>query len=168
MVNLVPSYLYRSSICVQLCIVPPLLDQCGSEGPFGMDGFSPRMAFASFIDVLVVSYVCKDSSLQMFCLVDYVGWGRYFSSFSWSHRFLLLPPSREEFSLPAATNIGQVFPPWIELLLPSVRDNVEPFCGTAFVVAGVCLRQVCAATWTDEHQENARLCLVAKRMRKVL
>jgi len=78
MVNLVPRHLYRSSIFVQLCIVPPLLDQCGSEGPFGMDGFSPRMAFASFIDVLVVSYVCKDSSLQMFCLVDYVGWGRYF------------------------------------------------------------------------------------------
>ena len=59
MVNLVPSYLYRSSICVQLCIVPPLLDQYGSEGPaFGMDGLlSPRMAFASFIVVLVVSHV---------------------------------------------------------------------------------------------------------------
>jgi len=106
------------------------------------------------------------------CFAWLITWGGegIFSAFflKRSHRFPLLPPSREEFSLPAATNIGQVFPPWIELLLPSVRDNVEPFCVTAFVVAGVCLRQVCAATWTDEHQENARLCLVAKRMRKVL
>ncbi|PAN17846.1 hypothetical protein PAHAL_3G159000 [Panicum hallii] len=41
------------------------------------------------------------------------------------------------------------------MLRPETSHFTEPFCGPAFVVAGVCFHQICAATWTDEHQENA-------------
>jgi hypothetical protein len=55
----------------------------------------PTYGIASFIDVLVVSYVCKDSSLQMFCLDDYVGLGKvFFPHFLKRSHIFLLPAAK--------------------------------------------------------------------------